>query len=187
MNKAYESFTLDMSLLFLLSSSIWFVAGIFFFCRITSEEEFKKTIEKIPDYRIKEEKVKRQKSTQTCCLKNHPYAIVTQFSEARSSVNWFSKKSCPWERFSGKSRLWWWQSGRWRDVWGGNELRRSVRGRACSWCPAMKGFSPTHHPHSRIHLLPKLTIDRSHLRVDGWDEESRKVEREQFFCKLFLL
>ena len=26
--------------------------------RITSEEEFKKTIEKIPDYRIKEEKVK---------------------------------------------------------------------------------------------------------------------------------
>ena len=34
-----------------------------FLYRITSEEEFKKTIEKIPDYRIKEEKVKMQKST----------------------------------------------------------------------------------------------------------------------------
>ena len=52
--------------------------------RITSEEEFKKTIEKIPDYRIKEEKVKS---------KNHPYIRLLYNSEARSSVNWFSKKS----------------------------------------------------------------------------------------------
>ena len=51
--------------------------------RITSEEEFKKTIEKIPDYRIKEEKVKMQKSTWKT---THIYECYTIAKRGRASI-----------------------------------------------------------------------------------------------------
>ena len=48
--------------------------------RITSEEEFKKTIEKIPDYRIKEEKVRQKinfnNTGNDLLLKKNTHALV---------------------------------------------------------------------------------------------------------------
>ena len=66
-------FTLNMYIGHPISTfSTWFLVAVAKDClsRISSEEEFKKTIEKIPDYRIKEEKVK---STDT-----HPCALLIQ-------------------------------------------------------------------------------------------------------------
>ena len=142
----YGSFTLNMSILFLLSSSNWLVAlprEMFAQDHLwggVQENNWEDS--RLPDQGGKGKNAK-------IYLKNHPYIRMLYNSEARSSVNWFSKKSWyPPERFSGKSRPWRWRWGRWRDVWSGNASRRNVRGRACSWCPAIKGLSSLWPPNN---------------------------------------
>ena len=71
--------------------------------RITSEEEFKKTIEKIPDYRIKEEKVRQKinfNNTGTdLLLKKHPCTCIIA-KRGRASIG--SWKKVGWKDFCEK-------------------------------------------------------------------------------------